>query len=242
HELRAALPCRRRAGPADRSGATGQGRGPRAGGGLLLSRTRRLAVAALAIAAALLPQAAQAHALLLQSDPAAGALLQSAPERVTLVFSEPVTPAGTGIKVYAPSGRQVRRREGYGWLVVAGVGLLILAEPISFLGQLASLSFDGDTAIAVLGSGFGRILGLRLGAALLAWTLLATDRAWAVLAVGAAMAALDGASAHAFPQLPVAGQAVVAVHVSAMGLWAGGMAAFLRTPDARFARYAALTF
>ena len=258
---------------------------------------------------------------------------------MTLVFSEPVTPAGTGIKVYAPSGRQVaaevsargavltapltaseggtyvvlwqvyaadthpsrgtfdfavgrrsdnpysgllglpqagtatplglalqaiarwvhfagfaltfgvvayrllvRRRVGFGRLVTAGVGLLILAEPLSFLGQLASLSFDGDTAIAVLGSGFGRILGLRLGAALLAGTLLATDRAGAVLAAGAAMAALDGASAHAFPQLPVAGQAVVAVHVSAMGLWAGGVAAFLRTPDARFARYAALTF
>ena len=63
----------------------------------------------LAIAAALIPQAALAHALLIQSDPAAGAVVDSVPGRLTLIFSEPVTPAGAGIKVYSPSGREVTR-------------------------------------------------------------------------------------------------------------------------------------
>src|SRR6202011_2929988 len=79
--------------------------GPR----LLLSSARRLAVAALAIAAALLPQAASAHALLVQSDPAPNAVLQSVPQAVTLIFTEPVTPAGAGLRIFSPSGGQVAR-------------------------------------------------------------------------------------------------------------------------------------
>src|SRR5439155_526450 len=56
--------------------------------------------------------AASAHALLLQSDPAPGSLLQAAPAAITLVFSEQVTPAGAGIKVFSPSGSQVAGRVG----------------------------------------------------------------------------------------------------------------------------------
>jgi len=41
--------------------------------------------------------------------------------------------------------------------------------------------------------------------------------------------------------LPGAGQVLVAIHVAGMGLWAGGVAAFLRAPDRRFGRYAAWT-
>jgi copper transport protein len=126
-------------------------------------------------------------------------------------------------------------------LVGAGVALLIVAEPLALVAQLASLSIDGDTALAVLGSGFGRLLGLRLGAALLAWTLMAVGRSWPMLAVGAVIALLDGASAHAIPGLPAVGQALVAIHVAAMGLWVGGLAAFLVAPDRRFGRYAAWT-
>jgi copper transport protein len=126
-------------------------------------------------------------------------------------------------------------------LVGAGVALLIVAEPLALLAQLASLSFDGDTALAVLGSGFGRLLGLRLGAALLAWTLMAGGRSWPMLAVGAVIALLDGAGAHAIPGLPRVGQALVAIHVAGMGLWVGGLAAFLIAPDRRFGRYAAWT-
>jgi copper transport protein len=257
---------------------------------------------------------------------------------VTLIFTEPVTPAGAGIRVYSPSGRQVagpisargavlsaplnstelgtyvvrwqvfaadthpsrgafgfsviraspnpysglldatqvgtsspvglalqalarwvhfagfalafgavayrlltERKGGSERLVALGIALLVAAEPLALLGQLASLSFDGDTAIAVLGSSFGRLLGLRLGSALLAWTLLATGRSWPLLAIGGVIAVLDGASAHAIPGLPGAGQLLVAIHVSAMGLWVGGLAAFLIAPDQRFKHYAAAT-
>ena len=264
-------------------------------------------------------------------------MLESAPNEVTLIFSEPITPAGVGIKVFSPSGREVAAPAiahqsvmaagitttelgtyvvswqifasdthpsrgvyrfavvhasanpysallntpevgtatpagvalqalarwahfigfalvigtvGYGLLVKGnfrappvgvGVALLIAAEPLALLGQLASLSFDGDTALAVLGSTFGRLLGLRLGAALLLWALLSTGRSWPLLAVGAAIAVLDGAAAHAIPGMPGVGQLLVAVHVSAMALWAGGILAFVRAPDGRFGRYAAIT-
>ncbi len=130
------------------------------------------------------------------------------------------------------------RKEGFHRLVGAGIVLLVAAEPLALLGQLASLSFDGDTAIAVLGSSFGRLLGLRLGAALLAWALMGTGRSWPLLTIGGVIALLDGASGHAIPGLPGAGQLLVAIHVSAMGLWTGGLAAYLMGPDRRFGRYA----
>jgi copper transport protein len=265
-------------------------------------------------------------------------VLQSVPTTVTLIFTEPVTPVGAGIKVFSPTGHEVAgpaRARGsvlsamvdsteagtyvVSWQVVAtdthpsrgafrfavvhasanpfsvlldaaqagtttplglalqalarfvhfagfalvfgvigyqaltgradrtprlvgaGVLLLIAAEPLAFLGQLASLTFDGDTAFAVLGSSFGRVIGLRLGAVLLAWTLIATKRSWPLLAIGAVVALLDGASAHAIPGLPGGGQLLVAVHVMALGLWVGGLVAFLFAGDRSFARYAALT-
>ena len=123
-------------------------------------------------------------------------------------------------------------------LVVAGVALLIAAEPVALVAQLASLSFDGDTTIAVLGSGFGRLLGLRLGVAFLVWALLALESPWPVLGLGGVMALIDGAGAHAFPGLPGAGLLVDAIHVAAMGIWVGGLAAFLFAPDRRFTPYA----
>jgi copper transport protein len=135
-----------------------------------------------------------------------------------------------------PDNRRVRH------LVGAGIVLLIAAEPLALLGQLASLSFDADTAIAVLASGFGRLLGLRLAGALLVWALWSLESPWPVLGVGVAVALIDGASAHAIPGLSFAGQALVAVHVAAMGLWVGGLAAFLLAPDRRFGRYAASCF
>jgi copper transport protein len=60
-----------------------------------------------------------------------------------------------------------------------------------------------------------------------------------MLAIGAVVALLDGASAHAISGLPVAGQLLVTIHVAAMGLWVGGLAALFIAPDRRFARYAA---
>jgi copper transport protein len=274
----------------------------------------------------------------LQSDPQPGAVLASAPKEVTLVFSEPVTPAGAGIKVYGPSGASaagkvtsagavlkaqliateqgtyvvswqifaadthpsrgvfafavgressnpfsglldagsagtatpiglalqviarwvhfigfalgfgvvayslaIRPHDALGRLIVAGIALLVAAEPLALLAQLASLSFDGDTAVAVLGSNFGRLVGLRLGVALLAWTFLALPKAWPMLVLGALDAVLDGAGAHGIPGWPLAGQALVAVHVAGIGLWVGGLAAFVAAPDRRFGRMAAAT-
>jgi copper transport protein len=136
----------------------------------------------------------------------------------------------------------MQRKQRLKRLVATGVILLITAEPLALLGQLASLSFDGDTAIAVLASGFGRLLALRLAGALFVWVLLAIDSPWPILGVGAAVALIDGASAHAIPGLPGAGQLLVALHVAAMGLWVGGLAGFLAAPDGRFGRQAALSF
>ena len=296
-------------------------------------------MAVVAIAFALIPLEASAHAQLQQSDPAPGAVLQAVPAIVTLIFTEPVTPAGVGMRIYSPAGRQVAGPSvGRGTILSAPVGgdergtyvvlwqvyaadthpsrgafefavgapsanpysgllggpeagtatplgivlqalarwlhfigfaavfgliayqvltraphpsprlvntglvLLLVAEPTAFAAQLASLSFDGDTALAVAGSSFGRILGLRLGAALLAWALIATERSWPVLAVGAAIAVLDGFTAHGFASLPLAGQLLAAVHVGAMGLWVGALVGFLRHPNARVARYAMAAF
>ena len=50
-----------------------------------------------------------AHALLLQAAPAPGALLTAGPATVELTFSEPVTAAGPGLTVLAPSGRPAGR-------------------------------------------------------------------------------------------------------------------------------------
>jgi copper transport protein len=281
---------------------------------------RRLLVVGVALVLALYPVSAAAHALLLFSDPLDGAILQRPPQAITLTFTEPVTPAGNGINVYSPSGRQAAAAArpagrtlaaavtsaesgtyvvtwqvlasdthpsrgafrftvgsptpnpyspllsggGIGtatllgfalqaiarWMhffgvaltfgviiyqrltrweprlrrvVYAGLILLIAAEPVAVVAQLASLSFDGPTAIAVMGSGFGRLLGLRLAVALLLWAVLALEAFWPVLALGAAMALIDGATAHAIPGLPGAGLVLNAIHVTAMALWVGAL-------------------
>jgi len=132
----------------------------------------------------------------------------------------------------------IRREPRLRRLVGAGLALLIAAEPVALVAQLASLSFDGDTAIAVLAAGFGRLLGLRLAVVLLVWALLALDSLWPVLGLGAVMALIDGATAHAIPGLPGAGVVLAAIHVAASGIWVGGLAAFLVAPDRRFSRYA----
>src|SRR5712692_6131971 len=113
HDLRPALPRGGRTGPPHRSRAartSGGANSRHIGGGarLLLSHTRRLTVAAcVVVGAALVPQAALAHAQLVQSVPAPNARLLTLPPAVTLIFTEPVTPAGAGIRVFSPSGRQL---------------------------------------------------------------------------------------------------------------------------------------
>jgi copper transport protein len=108
-------------------------------------------------------------------------------------------------------------------MVHGGLILLIAAEPVALVAQLASLSFDGPTAIAVMASGFGRLLGLRLAVAVLLWAVLALDTFWPAVVLGAGMALIDGATAHAIPGLPGSGVLLSAVHLAAMGLWVGAL-------------------
>ncbi len=138
--------------------------------------------------------------------------------------------------------RMLTGAAGLNRLMGAGIVLLVAAEPLAVVAQLASLSFDGDTAVGVMSSPFGRLVALRLAVALLAWTAMAGRQTWPLMAAGAADALLDGFEAHAITSLPVVGQALLAIHVSAMGLWVGGLVGYVRTAHARFAPYAAWTF
>lgn len=120
-------------------------------------------------------------------------------------------------------------------LVAAGIAALLLAEPLALAAQAWSLAGDGpwdpgDVA-DLLGSSFGRSLAQRLGAALLLWVLLgvgAPAAGWVVLALGLALALVDGLAAHAASVDPAwLGLLLNALHVAAMGLWVGGLAALV---------------
>jgi len=134
-------------------------------------------------------------------------------------------------------------------LVGAGVALLVGAEPLSLLAQTASLdpaqTFDGDALTSAMASPFGRVLGLRIAAALLLWGVLGALRQapwlrWTVPALGLALACVDATAAHATPALPAPlGLALNALHVSAMGIWVGGLAAFMVAPTRQFGPVAA---
>lgn len=270
-----------------------------------------------------------AHALLVASDPAPGAVLQSAPSEVSLRFSEPVTAAGAGLSVLAPSHRPAGRGAaratgtrlsvalaaseegtylvrweviaqdthpsrgeltfsigrvgpaptsdelradigavspvglglqasarwlhflglalGFGvvafqvlaWpapsrrldrLVMAGVVLLALAEPMALAGQSASLGLPPQDLVA---SSFGRAAALRLGGALLLWAAAGAVRMAGrgrpgLLALGGAVTLADGLAGHRIAGLPDLGAfALGAVHEAAMAVWMGGLAALL---------------
>jgi copper transport protein len=133
-------------------------------------------------------------------------------------------------------------------LAGAGVALLLIAEPLALLAQTASLdpaqTFDGDALTSALSSPFGRVLGLRIAAALLLWAVLGALRQapwlrWSVPMLGLALALVDATAAHAIPAWPQPlGLALNAVHVFAMGTWVGGLAAFAMAPAGGFARVA----
>jgi copper transport protein len=134
-------------------------------------------------------------------------------------------------------------------LANAGVALLLVAEPIALLAQTASLdpaqAFDGDAITSALASPFGRVLALRLAAALLLWAILGALRQspwlrWSVPGLGVALALVDATAAHAIPSLPQPlGLVLNAVHVFAMGTWVGGLAAYAMAPAGGFGRVAA---
>jgi copper transport protein len=134
-------------------------------------------------------------------------------------------------------------------LAGAGVLLLLIAEPLALLAQTASFdpsqTFDGDALTGALASPFGRVLGLRVAAALGLWAVLGALRQaprlrWAIPALGLALAFVDATAAHATPSLPApVGIALNALHVSTMGVWVGGLAAFVIWPAGGFGRIAA---
>lgn len=116
-----------------------------------------------------------------------------------------------------------------------GIALLIAAEPVAFAAEALSLGALGgaDPSVmgAVLDSSFGRVLAQRLAAPILLWVLAGAIRsgalraAWTVPLLGVALAFIDGEAAHAAGVNPAWwGLGVNAVHVCAMGLWAGTLA------------------
>jgi copper transport protein len=135
-----------------------------------------------------------------------------------------------GVIIYQ---RLTRREPRLRRVVQSGLIVLIAAEPVALAAQVASLSFDGPTAIAVMASGFGRLLGLRLAVAVLLWAVLALDAFWPVLVLGSVMALIDGATAHALPGLAGAGLLLNAIHVAAMALWVGALVGLVITSNSR---------
>jgi copper transport protein len=133
-------------------------------------------------------------------------------------------------------------------LAGAGAAMLLLAEPLALLAQTASFdpaqTFEADALIDALASPFGRVLGLRLAAALLLWAVLGALRQapwlrWAVPSLGLALSVVDATAAHATPALPLLmGLALNAIHVSAMGVWVGGLAGYAVAPSGGFVRVA----
>jgi copper transport protein len=132
-------------------------------------------------------------------------------------------------------------------LLGAGVALLIVAEPVALAGQAVSLGVvAGDLVV----SSFGRVLGLRLGGALLLWAALSAVREagrgrTVLLALGAGLALVDGLAGHRIAGSPdVVAIVLSATHEGAMAVWAGGLAAVLvaRVGAARFGRLAVWSF
>jgi copper transport protein len=130
-----------------------------------------------------------------------------------------------------------------------GVAMLLAAEPLSLFAQTASFdpsqTFDGDSIVSALASPFGRVLGLRLATALALWAILGALRQaswlrWTIPALGVALAFVDATASHATPGLPQPlGAMLSALHISAMGIWLGGVAAFAIAPASGFSRVAA---
>jgi copper transport protein len=150
--------------------------------------------------------------------------------------------AATYALFLAHDGRPLR-------LAGIGVALLLAAEPMSLFAQTASFdpaqTFDGDSLVSALASPFGRLLGLRLASAVALWAILGALRQaswlrWTVPALGLALAFVDATASHATPALPEPlGALLSALHISAMCIWLGGVAAFAIAPTAGFSRVAA---
>ena len=155
-------------------------------------------------------------------------------------------------------GSEPRAEEACQRLALLGIVMLVVAEPLMLLAQVLSLGgLDGQVFADVLASASGRLLALRLGAAVLLWALLGAAHArrreaWAAaLVLGLALGFIDGAASHVVKDVPlVLGLLLNASHEVAMGAWLGGLAALVTVlaavPSsarmdltARFGRFAA---
>jgi copper transport protein len=138
---------------------------------------------------------------------------------------------GFGVPFAAAAlGAGMTRRQ---WrLVAVGIAAMVVAEPISLLGQTATLSpahpFSARLAGDVLLTSYGHATGLRLGAALALWSVVgavrgATPKAlWAIPALGILVAIVHADAAHRIEGLPGAvALGLVAVHVGAAAAWVG---------------------
>src|SRR5262249_22214716 len=105
-------------------------------------------------------------------------------------------------------------------LLAAGAALLVVARPVALGAPTVSL---GVLAADLVDSSFGRVLGLRLGGALLLWAAMGAVRQAggrsraAVLVLGAALALVDGLAGHRIAGWPDgAAIALGAVHEGSM--------------------------
>lgn len=148
-------------------------------------------------------------------------------------FFEWLVLAGSGNGSAAPKAAAPRLKR----LTYYGIGLLLVAEPIDLLGQSASLAsdqlFNPDVLADILASSFGQVLTERLGAAILLWVLLGSDRQskllkWGITALYLGLALVDGQTSHAVISDSVwVGWPANTIHLAAMGLWVGGLVTLL---------------
>jgi copper transport protein len=119
--------------------------------------------------------------------------------------------------------------------IYVGIALLVVAEPIALVAQAASVgTIDSPSLADVLGSAFGRVLALRLGAALVLWGILGAPREtlgagiWSVCVVGGLLALADGFSGHSIRGIPLpVSDLLTALHEGSMVAWVGGFVAIL---------------
>jgi methionine-rich copper-binding protein CopC/putative copper export protein len=117
-------------------------------------------------------------------------------------------------------------------LVSAGIVLMIVAEPVALLGEMATLAparlLDPSFAEDVLLTNYGQFAALRLGAAIGLWALAGAVRhsepriQWLIPVAGIAVAFVYAGSAHRIASLPSPFTVqLAALHVAGFGAWVG---------------------
>ena len=129
-------------------------------------------------------------------------------------------------------------------LVSAGIVLMIAAEPVALLGEMAALApsrlLDPSFAEDVLLTSYGHLAALRLGAAIGLWALAGAVRQsepraqWLIPAAGMAVAFVYAGSAHRIASLPAPFTSqLAALHVAGFGAWLGCIFVALRESRSR---------